>query len=429
MNIFKSIGMLFAVVLLTITQPSFAHSAANSANDNLITKANQAFKEGNYSQAREIYRQAWVFDENKIAKTKMEECDICIRNLSEAQSFERKEDYANAVAYYKSILSINPYDSKVAKLIEECNARQYRSLYQSAVLLYKEGNYAQAKDKLNEYSRLSGKTDTELLSKITECNVLSGEASQAFGNKDYPKAKSYYERLLAKNPSDATSAKQIAEINRLTQQTKAIYINEQKSKKRILIPENNCFNLRLISSFNNTNVFGAYLGFNYKMFQIGVDFGFAKGYNEDLRNDYITDTELSTIKKNYVIKEDEPWSGTINNYNRTGKYSEYYSPSFQFAISPGINLKYFSIECGLGMIVGSTYKYYNIDSKYNGYASLEAIERAEKESNSKFLFRPTATGFIPTGKSHKGLTVSFGYNIVSGASPLNSLVFGIGFFI
>ncbi|MDE6146595.1 MAG: hypothetical protein K2G18_00870 [Bacteroidales bacterium] len=70
---------------------------------------------------------------------------------------------------------------------------------------------------------------------------------------------------------------------------------------------------------------------------------------------------MAIIKANYYqLKQTEE--------QITKDEQDYIRPQFQFAISPGINLKYVSIECGLGLVVSQSVKLKRVDyGNYYGY--------------------------------------------------------------
>lgn len=112
---------------------------------------------------------------------------------------------------------------------------------------------------------------------------------------------------------------------------------------------------------------------------------------------------------------------TLN--GRKATESEYVYPRAQLIVNPGINLRYFSIECGLGvflcenLIMTHFLETYGAYEYYEGYKSIKPY----------FIARPTIVGYIPISEDHDCLSVSLGYNFVPGAPPLNGFVVGLGF--
>lgn len=292
------------------------------------------------------------------------------------------------------------------ELKKEKNKIQYAPLLLKANQYYSEGKYVEAKDSLSEYTKQTGLSDINLLTKITECITWSNEARLSFERKDYSSAKSYYERILKLNPTDATSVRVLANVE------SEIRNKKDSNKKFVLTPEKNRFNMRVQSGFDKKTIIGLYLGGNYKMFHVGADI--AIGSNYDIDGWQWGPSRYFDHDVEYAKLQDNTFSLNPNCY---------YSPKLQFSISPGLNLKYFSIECGLGAIMGNEYNYQ--EKRSEGYV----YSKLKKTSKTYLLIRPTITGYIPISKIHRGFSFSVGYNIVCGASPINGVVFGVGFFI
>lgn len=93
-------------------------------------------------------------------------------------------------------------------------------------------------------------------------------------------------------------------------------------------------------------------------------------------------------------------------------------PGVQIALSPGVNLRYFGLNVGLGtMLIRS------LESERKPHGDIYG----EESKGARFLARPTVWGRIPFKNSgNKGLILSVGYNIVGGISDMNQVVFGIG---
>lgn len=423
------------VVLVVLLLPSAMSAKLDqTARNGMMQDASRVFKAGKYEEARKIYSLVYLEDGDKDSEELLEKCKQCISLMTDAESAERKGDYGMAIKKYQEVIVLNPSDNETPALISQCKERLYAPKLQLAKQYYREGRYAEARDNLSEYTSLSGAINPDLLTAITQGITWSNEAKIAFENKDYNKASEYYNRLLQLNPTDVTSAQALATINKLSRPTKVIYVEKTKPKMK-LIPEKNCFNFRVLSGFDKPTVFGAYLGYNFKLFQIGVDF--AIGNYCDIDTDNISNEDITKLKnKAVLINENKQYSGSPFPTNDNVYYGAEYkslSPKFQFAISPGLNFKYFSIECGLGAILGSDYTIHALNAylKDNGDKQYlrEEVYLNDKKSFSHFLIRPAVTGYIPASKNHKGFTISFGYNIISGASSLNGIIFGVGFFL
>lgn len=363
----------------------------------LMNEANSLFNLGEYEKARETYKQVYIEDGDAVSDAQIEKCDQCMDLIKTAMADVIKGDYEAAVNSYQEVMKINPADMKVQQQIIDCRKRQYEPKLKLAQQLYREGKYEQAKDTLAEYTSLTGNTDPALLSNITEAITLSQEAKFALNRNDLQTAKSYYNRLIEKNPTDVLSANAIAEINTKTQKVKVVYDTPKKS----LRPLKNKFNMFVYTGFSNPVGFGGGIGYNFSYFNLTIDGGGSVG------QEGIEDDKLYNDKIKNCVKLDD---GT------------YVQGKMQLAITPGINLKYFIIGVGLGTMMTKELS----DTKQSIYGDyLDGTQT----NGSHFLIRPTITGYIPFDKDFSGgFSIMAGYNIVSGVSGLNQFILGIGFF-
>ena len=106
------------------------------------------------------------------------------------------------------------------------------------------------------------------------------------------------------------------------------------------------------------------------------------------------------------------------------KESEYIYPRASVGISPGINLKYFSVECGLGIYFCENLNMTQYLLKTEGHDDIEGTNKVK----SYFYIRPTIVGYIPLWDGYNGISVTMGYNFVPQAKVLNGFVFALGIF-
>ena len=204
-----------------------------------------------------------------------------------------------------------------------------------------------------------------------------------------------------------------------------IKVSKIQKYKGLLEPSSTGGNLRFITSFSRLGVFGLGFYFNKSYFQLGFDLLLSNGLGspselDDRDMDFI-DTEYNQdiLKNDFILLEETETSlasGAI------AINSEYIYPRAQFSVSPGVNLKYLSVECGLGAFLCE-----NVNVTYNKYNSSYSDPQGTKTTKAYFLIRPTVVGIIPFSKGRGGLSVSLGYNIVPNAAPLNGIVMGLGF--
>lgn len=364
----------------------------------LMSEANRLFESGEYKQAKEKFSDVYLEYGYKEANEKVDACIDCLNLLSKALSFEREGDYPSAIDSYQSVLGINSKDPNVSNYITSCKQKQYKSLIEETRQLYREGKYEDAKLKLQQYSQASGQTDENLLKSITECQLWSSEANNACASKNYLSAKTYFEKILALNPTDAKSAQGLAEVNRLNHKVNTVYVKEPTKKS--LRPIKNKFDFYVYSGFSNPVAFGGGIGFNVSYFHLSIDGGGPMG-QEGIKDGHLYEKDFKNCVK-------------LNN-------NTYVQGNMQLAITPGINLKYFGIGVGLGTMMT---KELSINEEF-----LSGYFLGDESDKSRFLIRPTINGFIPFDSDYTaGLMIMAGYNIVNGISGLNQFILGLGMF-
>lgn len=388
--------------------------------DELKLKADNTFYSGKYGEARNLYTILWGDYADDYAKQQISICDKCKKYLEEGVDAEREGNYSIAISKYQDLLALNPQDKAVQCYISQCKTKLYTPYLSEAKRLYREGRYEDAKSKLKEYSSVSGETDIELLSDITNCLVWQSEAKNAYSRKDFESAKRYYERILATNPTDASSAMGLADVNKsLTPAPRTIYIEkepapkpqkvrkEPKERKPFpLRPRKKRFNWYVMSGFSNRLGLGGGLGGNISYFNITFDGGGTIDV-EGIDTDYGS-LNIKNLKNVCEVAE-----------------GEFEQANMQFTLTPGVNLKYFIIGCGFGLMINKKLDTTERKPYYGDYI------HGEVSKTSRLMYRPTLTGYIPVGDdedSFYGFSVSVGYSIVSGLSKMNHLMVALGFF-
>lgn len=154
-----------------------------------IEKADQYFKQKQYDDAIENYKQALKifpdkeYPETQLTKIKEITDDIEFKSLlSDGKTEMRNGNYGNARYYFKSALDIKPNNSEAFNL------------------------FAQAEAKMKEQEK--ARVDKEYSDYITY-------ADAAFKNKEYDKAKEYYQKALKTKPEleyPKTKIQQIEEL-------------------------------------------------------------------------------------------------------------------------------------------------------------------------------------------------------------------------
>lgn len=192
-----------------------------------------------------------------------------------------------------------------------------------------------------------------------------------------------------------------------------------------LEPVKKNFNLRLLSTFNNKGAFGLGLNFSRSYFQFGFDCLFSHGFqiksDLDVSNIHLTSEQDVINAYFYLLNET---TTLASNGRPWKKESEYIYPRASVGISPGINLKYFSVECGLGIYFCENLNMTQYLLKTEGHDDIEGTNKVK----SYFYIRPTIVGYIPLWDGYNGISVTMGYNFVPQAKVLNGFVFALGIF-
>jgi hypothetical protein len=189
-----------------------------------------------------------------------------------------------------------------------------------------------------------------------------------------------------------------------------------------LQPDDGGGDFRALSTFSRKGIMGLGLSFHKSYFQLGFDLMFSASSDFD-------DQHIGSDYDQEMLRNDFTFLGVSQNVQGCD-VGEYICPKFlQFSINPGLNFKYFAIECGLGVYschnVKVTGSYDSADGTWDDYwrNSYKVSElKAIKTSESYFMFRPTFVGYLP----NSSVTISIGYQIVPKVKELNTLVFGIG---
>lgn len=386
-------------LIISLIIPILLSAQLNTSNlASLTAEANRAFEKGEYKQSKALYSDIYLEYGSKEAIAKVDLCNQCIELLSNAILYEREDNFKQAIECYQSILAINSKDPNVPGLIIACRQKLYAPLINQAQQLYREGKYIEARDKLREYTSISGQTDLELLTSITECLMWRNEASEAIKTKNYDNAKNYLEKILSHNSTDAISAKHLAEVNSLNQKVKTVFVKEPTKKS--LRPFKNKFNFFIYSGFSNPVAFGGGIGFNVSYFHLSLDGGGPMN-QEGIDDGFLYEKYIKNCVK-------------IND-------NTYVQGKMQLVITPGINLKYFGLGVGLGTMM--TKELLIEDGFRSGSLS------GDESNKTRLLLRPTINGFIPFDSDYTGgLMIMAGYNIINGVSGLNQFILGIGLF-
>ena len=313
---------------------------------------------------------------------------------------------------------------------------KYKEFLDYAHQSFNSGDYDKAKTHLTAYKRFTSDSASvhNFEQQIELCIEIKNNAQEAERKGDYSKALGYYLSLQRNNPEDPNVASWISickdKINPSEKpNVQAVEETNVRTVKKSFRPDSN-FNMRILSDFTNKGVFG--LGFhgNKSFFQVGFDFVIAKTFSYKNRMDdwssYHYDENMTKLNANYDIIGQVEYKTNNGKFIR-GEY-DYIRPVIQLVCSPGVNLKYISLECGLGVLINQRI---SIAKQLNSNLEVYSYEVTEgPKSQTNYLIRPTFVGYVPMGRyKNGGMSISIGYNIVNKLDIYNGIMFGVGFFV
>ncbi len=232
------------------------------------------------------------------------------------------------------------------------------SYLKSAYASFEKGEYDNAQKALNVYVSAFDGDASELANKIQQCKDFMNKAESAIDRQQIKDAIDYYRGVLSINPNDPIAKKIIADLGMTVNNDKPQVSSPKRVKTNPIKPISSGFEMRISSSFDSKGPFGLGFHFNKSYFKFGVDvllsheLGSASELEEDhLDNEYMWEDNIDILNNKFILLNQ------TNNYlpNESSRLwytqSEYIYPRAQLTVSPGINLKYFSIECGLGVFI------------------------------------------------------------------------------
>lgn len=297
------------------------------------------------------------------------------------------------------------------------------SYLKSAYASFEKGEYDNAQKALNIYVGVYHGDASGLANKIQQCKDFVDKAENAIARQQIKDAIDYYRGVLSINPNDPIAKKKIADLGMTVKNDKLQVSSPKRVKTNPIKPISGGFEMRISSSFDSKGPFGLGFHFNRSYFRLGFDV-LISGYKSDLKQDDLDNGYMLDVLNNQYILLNQKNNYLPDESSRLWYVqSEYINPITQLTLSPGINLKYFSIECGLGVFICENIAVTEYKIATTGKEQYQGI----KKSKSYFTARPTISGYIPVSKNHDCLSVSLGYNFVSGAEPLNGFVVGLGF--
>lgn len=103
--------------------------------------------------------------------------------------------------------------------------------------------------------------------------------------------------------------------------------------------------------------------------------------------------------------------------------------NFQATLSPGVYLKYVSVNFGVGCALASkeTSVISNTNVSAGNSSASASVSYSTTTVTGRLLLKPSITGYIPVDGDDHFITLSAGYNFAPNFKAINCFVFGVGF--
>ncbi|OFX24926.1 MAG: hypothetical protein A2033_14785 [Bacteroidetes bacterium GWA2_31_9] len=213
-------------------------NSAITKADSLLTAMKLDESEVFYNQAKQIYpkeprSQKGLAEIQKIREIQRVQTEYN-QLIAQADEYFAKGDLENAKTVYKSALNKKPNELKpknrIAEIDEKIAENHFNQKMKDGNSAFAQKNYEQAKSHYNEALNFK-QNSVEANNKIAECNKKLADIEQAridkdykdaltkadaaYNNKEYDKAKTYYQNASELKPSESYPKNKILEINKL----------------------------------------------------------------------------------------------------------------------------------------------------------------------------------------------------------------------
>lgn len=139
-----------------------------------------------------------------------------------------------------------------------------------------------------------------------------------------------------------------------------------------------------------------------------------------------------TIQANYQVSYFSCGLDLGVGFNKNPQYetpSKTLKTNFQATLSPGVFLKYVSINFGVGCAFATTKT--NVititDVSSENISTSASVSYSTTTVTGRLLLKPSITGYIPVDDDEHYITISAGYNFAPNYKAINGFVFGLGF--
>lgn len=139
-----------------------------------------------------------------------------------------------------------------------------------------------------------------------------------------------------------------------------------------------------------------------------------------------------TLRANYQVSYFSCGLDLGVGFNKNPQYdtsTKTLKTNFQATLSPGVYLKYVSVNFGVGCALASTEtSVISITNVSVGNSSASAgVSYSTTTVTGRLLLKPSITGYIPVDDDDHFITLSAGYNFAPNFKAINGFVFGVGF--
>lgn len=139
-----------------------------------------------------------------------------------------------------------------------------------------------------------------------------------------------------------------------------------------------------------------------------------------------------TLQANYQVSYFSCGLDLGIGFNKNPQYntpSKTLKTNFQATLSPGVYLKYVSVNFGVGCAFATTEtNVITITDVSSGNSSASAsVSYSATTITGRLLLKPSITGYIPVDDDDHFITVSVGYNYAPNFKAINGFAFGVGF--
>jgi len=183
------------------------------------------YADSQYDAAKKEYEKAYQMKDDPEVSEKIKECDyqLCYKNIIDGDEYFQKESYDTAIVCYQKALNCGIRDESVNQKIERCHylicyanvlagdEEVRNEHYETAIQYYSSAGMCGVEERIVQ-QKIANVRQILLNIKI---NGFLLTADSAFSNREYDKAESSYNEVLALDNSNSTALKGISNIKEI----------------------------------------------------------------------------------------------------------------------------------------------------------------------------------------------------------------------